>query len=143
MIKESIICRAFENEVYKASKAEASIENVSKVLNNESGQEGVISGNSEFPFGSSMPWDGYSADRYDRKLCPLKGATSPVLAFCNIDAQEDIEKNLGVKCLAIRDKTKEPSVEYIGGYCDGPRCAWYDGRKDNCAVLSIARGNGK
>lgn len=34
---------------------------------------------------------------------------------------------------------KLPRVEYIGGRCDGPRCAWWDADKERCAVLSLAR----
>ena len=34
---------------------------------------------------------------------------------------------------------KLPRVEYIGGRCDGPRCAWWDADKGRCAVLSLAR----
>lgn len=78
-----------------------------------------------------------------RLKCPLKGVTSPVLAFWNVDMPLDVGKYLGEKCISVRDGSRKSSIEYIGGYCDGPGCAWYDGRKGQCAVISIARGCNK
>ena len=62
------------------------------------------------------------------KLCPLKATEPP-----NLDA---ILRVSAIKC---RTDGEPPYVEYIGGQCDGPRCAWWDADKERCAVLSLAR----
>ena len=72
------------------------------------------------------------------KLCPLKATRPPVLAFWNLDPAPDVRK-LRVATMKIRADGEPPRVEYIGGQCDGPRCAWYDQTAERCAVLSLAR----
>lgn len=62
------------------------------------------------------------------KLCPLKATRPPVLGFWNLDPAPDLAAT-----------GEPPRVEYIGGRCDGPRCAWYDQTAERCAVLSLAR----
>ena len=73
----------------------------------------------------------------DYRLCPLKVAG--VLAFWNLDPAPGVEQKLRVATMKIRADGEPPRVEYIGGQCDGPRCAWYDQTTDRCAALSIAR----
>lgn len=63
------------------------------------------------------------------KLCPLKAAESPMLSF----------KLAGTPRVKCRTDGEPPHVEYIGGRCDGPRCAWWDADKEHCAVLSLAQ----
>lgn len=80
----------------------------------------------------------------DYRLCPLKAAREPVLAFYNTDIsgqEKDFAESLGVsKVVGINEPEGGASrVEYIGGQCDGPRCSWWDADKERCAVLSIAR----
>ena len=73
------------------------------------------------------------------KLCPLKATRPPVLAFWNLDPAPDVAATLkagAIKCCADGEP---PRVEYIGGQCDGPRCALWDADKSRCAVLSLAR----
>ena len=71
------------------------------------------------------------------KLCPLKA--TGVLAFWNLDPAPDVEQKLRAAAMKIRADGEPPRVEYIGGQCDGPRCAWYDQTVERCAVLSLAR----
>ena len=73
------------------------------------------------------------------KLCPLKGNQPPVLGFWNLDHAPDLEETLKAGVMKIRADSEPPRVGYIGGQCDGPRCAWYDAGKERCAVLSLAR----
>ena len=73
------------------------------------------------------------------KLCPLKAAEPPVLAFWNLDPAPDVSDLLRAGVIKCRADGEPPRVEYIGGQCDGPRCAWYDQTAERCAVLSIAR----
>lgn len=61
------------------------------------------------------------------KLCPLKAPEPP-----NLDA---ILRVGAIKC---RTDGEPPRVEYIGGRCDGPRCAWWDASKGRCAALSLS-----
>ena len=78
------------------------------------------------------------------RLCPMKVAREPVLAFYNTDIsgqEKDFAESLGVsKVIGINEPEGGTSrVEYIGGQCDGSRCAWYDEMKEQCAILSLAR----
>ena len=73
------------------------------------------------------------------KLCPLKAAEPPALAFWNLDPAPDVSDLLRAGVIKCRADGEPPRVEYIGGQCDGPRCAWYDQTAERCAVLSIAR----
>ncbi len=73
------------------------------------------------------------------KLCPLKATRPPVLAFWNLDPAPDVAQEIRAGVVKIRADGEPPRVEYIGGQCDGPRCAWWDAEKERCAVLSIAR----
>lgn len=73
------------------------------------------------------------------KLCPLKGNQPPVLATWNLDPAPDLAEMLKFGVIKCRSDGEPPRVEYIGGQCDGPRCAWWDADKERCAVLSIAR----
>ena len=80
----------------------------------------------------------------DYRLCPLKVAREPVLAFYNTDIsgqEKDFAESLGVsKVVGINEPEGGASrVEYIGGQCDGSRCAWYDVMKEQCSILSLAR----
>lgn len=80
----------------------------------------------------------------DYRLCPLKVARESVLAFYNTDIsgqEKDFAESLGVsKVVGINEPEGGASrVEYIGGQCDGSRCAWYDEMKEKCAILSLAR----
>lgn len=62
------------------------------------------------------------------KLCPLKATEPP-----------DLDAILRVSAIKCRADGEPPRVEYIGGQCDGPCCAWWDADKERCAVLSLAR----
>lgn len=73
------------------------------------------------------------------KLCPLKANRPPALAFWNLDPAPDVTATLKAGVIECRADGEPPRVEYIGGQCDGPRCAWYDADKKRCAVLSLAR----
>ena len=73
------------------------------------------------------------------KLCPLKAAEPPALAFWNLDPAPDVSDLLRAGVIKCRADGEPPRVEYIGGQCDGPRCAWWDADKNRCAVLSLAR----
>lgn len=73
------------------------------------------------------------------KLCPLKAAEPPVLACWNLDPAQDVSDLLRSGVIKCRADGEPPRVEYIGGQCDGPRCAWWDAGKERCAVLSLAR----
>lgn len=73
------------------------------------------------------------------KLCPLKAAEPPALAFWNLDPAPDVSDLLRAGVIKCRADGEPPRVEYIGGQCDGPRCAWYDQTAERCALLSIAR----
>lgn len=73
------------------------------------------------------------------KLCPLKANQSPVLGFWNLDPAPDLAATLKTGVIKCRADGEPPRVEYIGGRCDGHRCAWWDADKSRCAVLSIAR----
>ena len=72
------------------------------------------------------------------KLCPLKATRPPILGFWNIDPAPDLAATLKAGVIKCRSDGEPPRVEYIGGQCDGPRCAWWDADKGRCAVLSIA-----
>ena len=84
-----------------------------------------------------------AANDYDSlmrgKLCPLKANQPPVLGFWNLDPAPDLAATLKAGVIKCRADGEPPRVEYIGGQCDGPRCAWYDAGKERCAVLSLAR----
>ena len=73
------------------------------------------------------------------KLCPLKATRPPVLGFWNLDPAPDLAATLKAGVIKCRADGEPPRVEYIGGQCDGPRCAWYDQTAGRCAVLSLAR----
>lgn len=73
------------------------------------------------------------------KLCPMKANQPPVLGAWNLDPAPDLAETLRVGVIKCRSDGEPPRVEYIGGQCDGPRCAWYDQTAERCAVLSIAR----
>lgn len=73
------------------------------------------------------------------KLCPLKGNRPPALAFWNLDPAPDVSDLLRAGVIKCRADGEPPRVEYIGGQCDGHRCAWWDAMAERCAVLSIAR----
>ena len=73
------------------------------------------------------------------KLCPLKANQPPVLGTWNLDPAPDLAEMLKFGVIKCRADGEPPRVEYIGGQCDGPRCAWYDQTAERCAVLSIAR----
>ena len=80
----------------------------------------------------------------DYRLCPMKAAREPVLAFYNTDIsgqEKDFAESLGVsKMIGINEpEGGAPRAEYIGGHCDGSRCAWYDEMKEQCSILSLAR----
>ena len=81
---------------------------------------------------STMAEDSPMAIDYDRlsrgKLCPLKATEPP-----------DLDAILRVGAIKCRTDGEPPRVEYIGGQCDGPRCAWWDAMAERCAVLSLAR----
>lgn len=72
------------------------------------------------------------------KLCPLKATRPPILGLWNIDPASDLAATLKAGVIKCRSDGEPPRVEYIGGQCDGPRCAWWDADKGRCAVLSIA-----
>ena len=73
------------------------------------------------------------------KLCPLKALEPPILFFGNMDSAPDIDATLKTGMIKYRVDGELPRVEYIGGRCDGSRCAWYDEMKEQCAILSLAR----
>lgn len=73
------------------------------------------------------------------KLCPLKAAEPPILSCWNLEPDPGLAARLKAGVIKCRADGEPPRVEYIGGQCDGPRCAWWDADKDRCAVLSIAR----
>ena len=73
------------------------------------------------------------------KLCPLKATRPPVLGFWNLDPAPDLAATLKAGVIKCRADGEPPRVEYVGGSCDGPRCAWWDADKGRCAVLSLAR----
>ena len=72
-------------------------------------------------------------------LCPMKTSQVPLLAFWNLEPDLIGLKEIQVSAVKIRYDGYPPHVEYIGGQCDGPRCAWWDADKSRCAVLSMAR----
>lgn len=88
----------------------------------------------ENPAGPS-DYDGFTHG----KLCPLKAAEPPVLTIWNSNPEPDLTEALKAGAIKCRADGEPPHVEYIGGQCDGPRCAWWDAGKERCAVLSIAR----
>ena len=88
----------------------------------------------ENPAGAS-DYDGFTHG----KLCPLKTAEPPVLTIWNSDPEPDLAEALKVGVIKCRADGEPSRVEYIGGQCDGSRCAWWDADKERCAVLSIAR----
>lgn len=73
------------------------------------------------------------------KLCPLKANQPPALAFWNLDPAPDVSDLLRAGVIKCRADGEPSRVEYIGGQCHGPRCAWYDQTAERCAVLSLAR----
>lgn len=86
---------------------------------------------------------GAEASDYDSltrgKLCPLKAAEPPMLGLWNLDPAPDVSGLLRGGVVKTRADGEPPRVEYIGGQCDGPCCAWWDADKERCAVLSLAR----
>lgn len=86
---------------------------------------------------------GAEASDYDSltrgKLCPLKAAEPPVLTIWTCASEPDLAKALKAGAIKYRADGEMPRVEYIGGQCDGPRCAWWDAMAERCAVLSLAR----
>ena len=79
------------------------------------------------------------AEVNDYKFCPLKGGQAPLLSLWNLDPPPDLTGLASGGVLQIRADDEPPRLEYVGGRCDGPRCAWWDADKERCAVLSIAR----
>lgn len=73
------------------------------------------------------------------KLCPLKANQPPVPGVWYLDPAPDLTEMLKTGAIKCRADGEPPRVEYIGGQCDGPRCAWYDQTAGRCAVLSLAR----
>ena len=73
------------------------------------------------------------------KLCPMKAAEPPILSCWNLEPDPGLAAKLKAGVIKCRADGEPPRVEYIGGQCDGPRCAWYDADKSRCAVLSLAR----
>lgn len=73
------------------------------------------------------------------KLCPLKVAQEPVMLFQNAEPDPDTLTDFKGGVVRVRALDEPPRVEYIGGQCDGPRCAWYDQTAERCAVLSLSR----
>lgn len=80
------------------------------------------------------------------KLCPLKAVEPPALTIWNSDPAPDRPAGPADLQAVRRDRPdhdradRGPArVEYIGGQCDGSRCAWYDEMKEQCAILSLAR----
>lgn len=73
------------------------------------------------------------------KLCPLKATKPPMLSLWNTNPAPDLTTMLDAGMIKCRADGEPSRVEYIGGQCDGPRCAWWDADKERCAVLSIAR----
>ena len=73
------------------------------------------------------------------KLCPLKVAQEPVMLFQNAEPDPDTLTDFKSGFVRVRALDEPPRVEYVGGQCDGPRCAWWDADKSRCAVLSLAR----
>lgn len=86
---------------------------------------------------------GAEASDYDSltrgKLCPLKATEPPMLSIWNSAPEPDLAEALKAGAIKYRADGEMPRVEYIGGQCDGPRCAWWDADKSRCAVLSLAR----
>ena len=77
------------------------------------------------------------------KLCPLKGNRPPVLGFWNLDPAPDLAATLKAGVIKCRADGEPPRVEYIGVQCDGPRCAWWDDVRQQCAALTLARSAAK
>ena len=73
------------------------------------------------------------------KLCPLKVTQEPMMLLQNVEPDPDTLTDFKGGVVRVRALDEPPRVEYIGGQCDGPRCAWWDADKSRCAVLSIAR----
>ena len=73
------------------------------------------------------------------KLCPLKVTQEPMMLLQNVEPDEDALTALAGGIVRVRALGEPPRVEYIGGQCDGHRCAWYDQTAERCAVLSLAR----
>lgn len=73
------------------------------------------------------------------KLCPLKAAEPPILSCWDLEPDPGLAARLKDGVIKCRTDGEMPRVEYIGGQCDGPCCAWWDADKERCAVLSIAR----
>lgn len=73
------------------------------------------------------------------KLCPLKANFPPIPGFWNMEPEVDLVATLKAGVIRFHSDGEPPRVEYIGGQCDGPHCAWWDVGKGRCAVLSIAR----
>ena len=69
------------------------------------------------------------------KLCPLKATR---LGFWNLDPAPDLAATLKAGVIKFRADGEPPRVEYIGGQCDGSRCAWWDAMADRCAVRTLA-----
>ena len=81
----------------------------------------------------------YGNEASDYRLCPLKAGCPPMPTFYNIDPAPDVSGLLRGGVVKVRADGEPPRVEYIGGTCNGPRCAWWDADKSRCAVLSLAR----
>ena len=73
------------------------------------------------------------------KLCPLKVTQEPMMLLQNVEPDEDALAAFAGGIVRVCAPGEPPRVEYIGGQCDGPRCAWYDKTAERCAALSIAR----
>lgn len=57
------------------------------------------------------------------KLRPLKAAEPFMLSFWNMDPPPDLAATLKAGVIKCRADGEPPRAEYIGGQCDGPRCA--------------------
>ena len=100
-------------------------------------------GRSFSDYQTTMPENPSGTIDYDSltrgKLCPLKANQPPVPGVWYLDPAPDLTEMLKTGAIKCRADGEPPRVEYIGGQCDGPRCAWWDADKERCAVLSIAR----
>lgn len=79
----------------------------------------------------------------DYRLCPLKESRPPILAFWNVEPSPDLLTTLKLDAIKVKVDGAPPRIEYVGGYCDGPRCAWWDDPRQQCAALTLARSAAK